>query len=137
MISVTVIYSIKELKISHIFVNFSSWILTFPKNGYCILLITWTSISRCLTTGLSTRVLWSASDADRGSVLKDHFLIGAACCTTRMTVREIQLCSAMRVVCVPRGAHAKPHWIQIGDADPVIPVSMLVWRVPLFQSIWI
>ena len=51
--------------------------------------------------------------------------IQAVCCAAWQCV------IAMRVVCVPCGAHVRPHWIQIGDPDPVNPVS--VWRAPLYM----
>ena len=46
--------------------------------------------------------------------------IWAACCAAWQcsgTVRQIESSSAMRIVCMPCGAHTTPHWIQIGDPD--------------------
>ena len=94
--------------------------------------------------GLSTRDLGSESDAHQGSGFKDHFastrprsrselravLRDSAC----NRVREFKSSSAMRVVCMPCGARAIPHWIRIRDPNPVNPVSVLVWRAPL--SCW-
>ena len=89
----------------------------------------------CLTYGLSTWDLGSGSDADRGSGFKGHFVStwprsDPSCVLCCVTVSEIKSSSAMRVVCVPCGAHARPYWIRIGDPDPVNPFSEPVWRAP-------
>ena len=61
----------------------------------------------------------SESDVDQGSVFKDHFgstrpqsrseLCAVLRDSTRNTVRELQSSNAMRVVCIPCGAHVTPH----------------------------
>ena len=91
--------------------------------------------------GLSTWDLGSGSDADKGSGSKDHFTftrprsgyeLSAMLC---QTVGEIQSSSAMHAVFVAFGAHMRSHWIWIGDPDPVNPVSVPVWRAPLWGRI--
>ena len=95
-------------------------------------------INGALHTGLK-----SGSDADLGSRLKENFASTrpwsgserrVLCC---VIMCEIQSSSAMCVVWAPCGAHARPHWIWIGDLDPVNPVSVPVWRAPLLNLIMI
>ena len=71
-------------------------------------------------------------DLDSKTTLTPHgFDLVLSCVLCCVTVREIQSCSSMRVVCVLCGAHARPHWIRIGDLESVNPFSVTVWRAPL------
>ena len=67
-------------------------------------------------------------DSDPKTALPPHNLDPdpscVLCCVG--SVREIQ---SIR-------AHARPHWIWIGNQDPVNPVSVPVWRAPLSYTNW-
>ena len=76
--------------------------------------------------------LMRIGDSDSKTTLPLHGLDpDPSCVLCCVTVSEIQSSSAMRVVCVPCGAHARPHWIRIGDPDSVNPFSVPVWRALL------
>ena len=75
-------------------------------------------------------------DPDSKTTLPPHGLDpDLSCVLCCVTVREIQSSSAMRVVCVPCGAHVRPHWIRIGDPDSVNPFSVPVRRAPLIWGL--
>ena len=79
---------------------------------------------------------WTGSDADRGPGFEDHF--DSTRPRSGSEPRAVCVRSSpavpMRIVCVSCGVHAKPHWIQIRDPDPVNPVSMPVWRAHRYKS---
>ena len=67
-------------------------------------------------------------DPDQMTTLLPHFLNPDPSC-----VCEIQSSIAMRVVCVPCGAYTQPHWIRIRNSHPVNPVSVPMWRAPMYD----
>ena len=93
--------------------------------------------------------LGSESDADWGSGSKDHFAstqqrseVCAVLCDTApgQCVRSQWLAhfEGGFTLCYLRAMWSscmRPHWIQIGDPDPVNPVSVPMWRAPLQQRI--
>ena len=98
------------------------------------------NFSKTFPVGHSTRDLGSGSVGEWIRIQRPIWLhtasirIRAACCSAwqcSRTVREIQSSSAVRVVCLPCGAHARPHWIRIVDPDPVNPFSVPVSRAPV------
>ena len=76
---------------------------------------------------------------NNGALHTAVILIQAMCCAAWQcsgTVHEIQNTnSAMHVVCLPCGAHARPHWNRVRNSDQVNPVSVPVWRAPMWQNL--
>ena len=80
---------------------------------------------------LSMRYHGSWPNEDQGSGSKDHFastrppsgseLRAVLCHSAWDPVQQPNGCS---LVCMPCGAHVRPHWIQIGDLDSVNLVSV-------------